>query len=334
MNVELQRSAEKGSLEIQPRLQKFYKDNSTAYGKHLDNISEGLTERGEQLTKGEMNSIFRKTIDDAVEAELPLGRPQAIIEKMLKKYGIRSEPIKIIKTGKTIPGKTAFGAEEISFREAFNDIKTITNSLTQGVQAGRQGFSAEEVIVAILKKNWGDIVSARVPEFAKLQKAYSPIIQLMKKSHKIFKPFQGPFETKTGTQFLKRSGELEAGEQRFLTALEKGKRGFAKGVGPISKEPRALQARIKLTEQLRGTTKEAISRQQALKQSQLNQEIQKWSNRLTDLEKLAVYNQWKKRAAGAAGGAYLLYLLKRRAVNSLSDVLSGGFLGGSDSGDF
>jgi hypothetical protein len=57
----------------------------------------------------------------------------------------------------------------------------------------------------------------------------------MKATNKIFKPFQGDFQTKSGTQFLKRlgRGNTEAGEELLIQAVETGSE-FAPGIGKIT----------------------------------------------------------------------------------------------------
>lgn len=319
MKVDLQKSAEKGSLQFQDKLQRFIRENSKGYRNGLDDVSNGLAKRGANVTKGEMNNLLTKTVQEATEAELPVGRAQNVIQKLMEtKYG------------------TTQFSKNFTFTEIMNDIQLVRGSLACGVKAGRAGFAPDEVIVAVLNKNWGNIVGKRIPEFAKLNKSYAPVIQAMKKSHKIFKPYAGKLETKTGTEFLKRvgTGKAEAGELRFLQRLEKGSE-FAPGVGKISQPVQKVGKQIKLLEAKRPLAGRAIQEQALTRQAGLQRDLtareavitknlQGWLSKLSELERKAVLNQWLRRGGMVAGGGMLLYMVKKQMAGSLLDSLSGG----------
>ena len=307
MKMDLQKSAEKGSLEFQNKLQGFIRENSRGYGKRLDEISGALSKKGENLTKGEMNNILMKTLQEAMEAELPVGRAQNVIQKLVD-----------------IKYSTTQFSKNFTFAEIMNDIKMIRGALASGVRAGRAGFAPDEVIVSVLNKNWGDVIASRVPEFAKLNKSYTPVIQAMKKSHKVFKPYAGPLETKTGTEFLKKVGakKAEAGELRFLKQLEKGGE-FAPGVGEISQPISKVGRQIKLTEAMRPIMKTKIQEKGLARQAKIQKNLQGWLDKLSGMERKAVLNQWLRRGGAAAGGMLLLHMIKQRMAGSLLDSLSG-----------
>ena len=105
-------------------------------------------------------------------------------------------------------------------------------------QAKRLGFTQEDIVAAIYRKNFGEVVATKVPAFQKLQNSYSPVIETIKNAHRNFRTFGGELVTKRGTEFLKKAGlgKLEAGERSFLGRLEKGTKRFGKGVGDLSSE--------------------------------------------------------------------------------------------------
>ncbi len=230
---DLQKTAEIKSRQSQGRIQTFARRNSTAYGKELDKISDDLIKAGDKgITRVEQMDIINKTLKEADDLLLTSGPARLKVEQLKVKYSL--DKVRNISELE----------EFLNFKEVVNDMRSISKAVS--AQAKIQGFTAEDVVAAIYKKNFGDVISAKVPAFAELQKDYAPVIQAIKKAHRTFNTFRGEFATKAGTSFLKRAGEgkLEAGEKRLLTTLEKGTKRFGKGIGSISSEVKKLGSKL------------------------------------------------------------------------------------------
>jgi len=236
---ELQKSAETGSQTIQKDLPRFFKENSRGYGNVLDDISDDLIKNNEQILFGETDDIVQRTIQELDEALITEGRPRQLIEQLAEKYSPqfigRQTKLPSAATGQPVPLASKLKAEDtLPFKEFVKDVRRVKKSLSAGAKSGATKFSEEDIAVSILNRNVGEWIKIRVPQFAELQEIYAPIIKTMKKSNIVFKPFKGDFETKTGTELLKRSalGKTEAGEEALLSALEEGTP-FAKGIGQV-----------------------------------------------------------------------------------------------------
>lgn len=238
LTAELKTAADTGALKIQKKLPKIYKENSDAYGRRLDEISKALIKDGEEITVGEIDDILTNTIKHLDEAGIT-GRPRELIEKLVAKYSqkfiSKGSKFNRASTGQPAGGSISSNVDDtVPFKELIQDMKGVSKVLSGGAKSGAKQFTQDDVAVAILKNNVGKYVKVRVPEFAKLQETYSPIIRSMRKSTASFKPFKGEFDTKTGSGLLERSalGKSDGGEERLLAALEKTTE-FSKGIGPV-----------------------------------------------------------------------------------------------------
>ncbi len=221
----LQKTAEVRSRASQGKIRTFARRSSNAYGRELDKISDNLVKAGDRgITRGEQIEIINKTIKETDDLFLTTGPARQKVEQLGSKYSLDK-----------LQDVTQLD-EFLEFKEVVSDMRSVGKVVS--AQAKIRGFTPEDVVAAIYKKNFGEVIANKVPEFAKLQKGYAPVIQAIKQAHKTFNTFRGEFLTKRGTEFLKRAGvgKLEAGEQRFLETIEKGTRRFGKGIGKISKE--------------------------------------------------------------------------------------------------
>lgn len=260
---DLQRSAESGSLEAQKRLPKFSRAASKNYGDIVDDISESLAQKKVELTKGNMNEVLTKTLAEARELELPIGRTEKVIERLIeKKYG------------------TTQFSKRFQLREVLNDSRLIKGQLKSGVQAGTKPFSDDEVVNAIFNKNFGELIAEKAPALKDLNRSYTPVIRVIKQGTKIFKPRAGEFQTKGATQFIKRAatGKLERGEAAVLDILEKGTelegRAIA-GIGPVSQPARKAAGRLAGAKRAGVKAKEAITKISAVKRQRISNKFDK-----------------------------------------------------------
>jgi len=245
LDEQMNEISETTSADVQPKLIKYFKDNSKKYGEIRDQVADDLTKSGQDITRSEADEIIGQTLNELNESFITEGQPREIIELLKKKYASQ-----IIDEAGNIIDKSD---EAIDFRKLHEDIKAVRASMTAGAKSGNQRLTQEDIAAAILDKNFGNLIAKRVPKFAELQKSYAPVIQNMKKANQIFKPRKGEFDTKMGTNLVKRFGlkKTEAGEERFISELEKGSESFP-GVGNFTSK-----AKIKGEELIR--TKENVS---------------------------------------------------------------------------
>ena len=224
--------AEKGSLEFQNKLPEFFKSNSNAYAKRIDEISDNLIyTKGGSITRGELDNIISNTINEVSETGVTQGQAFNYLTALKNKYRI-TDDFGVVNYN---PNQT------VDFKEAISDIRSIWKTVSPGVNYGK--FTDTDLSASILKKNWGDFISKYVPELNDLNASYKPVILAMKESAKIFKPAQGELATKTSENFLKRlgKGKLSSGERKILSMVEQGTE-FAPGVGEISQGIKDLGA--------------------------------------------------------------------------------------------
>lgn len=228
---ELQTNAETGSLAFQKRLPEFYRTNSQAYGQALDDIGERLAKEKTRIMVGEIDDIIQISKQEAAEA----GVSSTKLDKFIQKYSPRGAEGEMLRSPNDI----------LNFKEIIKDIRNLGKTLQVAVREGKRRFTEDDIIVSIFRKNWGEFISQRAPEFAELQQAYRPIIQTMNLSNKIFRPYRGEFETKTGTALLRRFGlkQTELSEEKLIEAVQKGG-GFGEGIGDITQKIRATGQRI------------------------------------------------------------------------------------------
>ena len=218
LTKELQIEAETGAARIQKELPRFYKENSKGYGQVLDDITDDLVKANEQITVGEVNNIIKNSIKEMDDALITEGGARNAVNALSDKY-------------------SALGPDDvIEFKAIVNDLRNVKSSITSGAKSGASRFTSEDLAASILDKNLGTHLKVRVPEFAKLQETYGPIMETMKKSNTIFKPFKGKYDTRQGANILKASGSGKftqaSPEEQLLQALEKGTP-FSKGIGDV-----------------------------------------------------------------------------------------------------
>ena len=239
MDDALQVESEEAAFMVQKKLPEFYRSNSKAFGSRLDEISERLAQSGDDVTIGEIDDSLNRIVADMDDALIVDGTPRSAIQALGEKYALKFK--------ETADGIISNANQRVTLKTFFNDIKSIRNSLSAGAKSGASRYTQEDVAVSIFNNHMGGLLETRAPELIKLREAYTPVIQAMKASNRIFKPFKGRFDTKAGTSFLKKLAleQTEAGEVALVQAIEQGG-GFAEGIGPITPKLRTLGNDMKL----------------------------------------------------------------------------------------
>lgn len=227
--------------KFQEELPSIYRANGKIYEKRLDEAANKLIERGEQITFREISSVTDDIVRNMDDALITEGAGRESIQAFKNKYSVKQigEASKFTRasTGERVGGAIRSNADDaINLQELVQDIRTVRQSLSASAISGAKRFTQEEVSISLFNKSIGDLVKTRSTEFAALQKEYSPIIEAMKASNRIFKPFKGEFETKTAESLLKRFGlgRTGSGEESLIQAIEKGS-SFSPGVGSITR---------------------------------------------------------------------------------------------------
>ena len=225
----LNANTEEAALRIQEKLPEMYKANSKAFGLKLDDISEKLAKRGENITFSEIDDMLNKVIKDMDDAFITEGSPRRYIDNLKNRYEVIDTLDET--TGQIFSNR----GQEVPLQQFFDDIKNIRNSLTAGAQSGATRFTQEEVAVSMFNNQLGGLLETRVPDLVDLRLSYKPIIDAMKESNKIFKPFGGEFSKTRGATLLKKFSlqKTAQGENLLIQSIEQGST-FAPGIGNIT----------------------------------------------------------------------------------------------------
>ena len=266
IDIASQKSAQTGK-RLYPRLAR---ENSTTYGNKLDDIVNIAEQESKLPTKTILQDIFDKTDTELAEAFLDTGAPlikynaikskylggiagetnpeaQAIMQALgikkgqLKGAGIDWSKVDISQSQFKPPDPNA----PINLKGLLKDIRSVSKAISAKAKGAERAFTDEDLVAVIFQKNIGEYMAKTYPKFAKLQKAYSPLIEQMKAGRKLFKP-GAPYELGTAPKTLVKPDIVE---KRLIGELEKGTKGFNKGLGEIT------QPIIKAQKKLAGTEK-------------------------------------------------------------------------------
>ena len=235
----------------------FFRNNSKAYGKELDVISDEIAKTG-RMTRAEADDVLNRTIrSSADDAEIVEGSILAKVKELLdKKYGVEI----VDQAGDRI---IRDGGEVIPFKEFLNDVRDIWKSAKPYKTGAR--YSKEEIPAAILQSEFGELVSV-LPggeNFKVLQGSYRPVISYMNRSNVILKPYKGEAFRDQAYNLIKKfaKGEASPNEKDIVNFIENGTEKFAKGIGSYSARAKQVGVNIKtlksgmVKNNLSGTTK-------------------------------------------------------------------------------
>lgn len=251
--------SDKTATDIQESLPKYFRDNSTVYGNKLNDISEGLAKNGNEITRGEMSSIMKDTLNESKDELLAHGKPMNEIEYLNNKYSL--EPVanesglldSSGKTLKNIPNPD----EKLNFKEVVEDIKKVRGSLSARAKSGIK-YSPEDVVAAKFMQKWGGYLETKVPELKELNKEYAPIIETMKTAGKYFKPYSQGVDKLQGVSFLRQMADdkMQTSGKKLMDILQNGTDNFP-GIGTKTGElEKTLQSREAVKKSIDDTIKE------------------------------------------------------------------------------
>jgi len=213
--------------KIKSRLPKIFKEGGTHYKEKLDEASNLMVERGDGITRSEIEKLLQSTIDDAEGAMLPDGKPIEAIHSLKVKYSSNPELKKLPE-------------DNISLQQFKQDVSDVYKSLSTRVKGG-YGYNPEDVVGASLLDKWGTFIAEKSPEFAQLQTEYRPVVQAMKATQKLFKPNANPFEKTKGAGYLvqyaldRANNKLSQSQAALMKFIEEGT-SFTPGMGNITKQ--------------------------------------------------------------------------------------------------
>lgn len=305
LDTELTKASQIGAIDIQERLPQFFRANSESYGQRLNDISDDLVERGQEIWRGQVVEVLDKTIAEADAEGLVSGATRSLVDNLKYKYRID-------------PEKRLFIDNPVDFKEFNQDLRNIFNLTFKQFEKGKVRFESDDIISAILKKNYGEFIQNFVPDFARLQEAYKPVVQAMKVAGKAFKPYGNKFSNIPGENLLRRAGTGKATKQEMalIELMEQGSE-FSEGLGNITGSTKALGKQLTegkvqldtLKRMLKTTTQETKAKIQP-RIDQLTERQRKVATILANKERARVV---KKVIFGASGlgltglGAYLFH---------------------------
>lgn len=256
-------AALRGSLQYQKELPVMFRESSAAYGDNLDMISKGLVDSGEEITIGEVSRILQNADQEMTESLITEGPARNAFLRLKEKYDVDfiggMSKFRSAATGEPVSGAIKLAEDQpVKFEELFNDLKRVKKSLSSGAKSGSTRWTQEDTAVAILQNNLGNYLKDRIPDFANLQSSYAPHIQMMKAANRIFKPYKGEYDIKSGASFLKRVSSRnpleetaeEIGERKLIRDLESGSE-FSAGLTNVRETLRRATENLQQAKQSR-----------------------------------------------------------------------------------
>jgi hypothetical protein len=234
LDEELTKVTQQGAEDIQPLLKDFFKSNSKAYGERLDKYSEVLANSDNPLLLDKAYQILDDTASGLDSMQITSGRGRALIEKLKVKYNPYNAEGELVRPLN----------EVIDFKEYNKDIRDVLKNISGSVKGGVR-ITQDDLAQVILHEKYGDYIAENVPAFQELQQAYRPVINGMKESGKVFKPYASEFQNTSGASFLKKSalGEATPQSEKTLGFIEQGSE-FAPGVGNVSSKSKEVGSKL------------------------------------------------------------------------------------------
>lgn len=285
-------ASQKSAVEGKRRFSQFTNENSSSYANKLDTVINIAEQEGKLPTKQILQDIFDKTDAEIASTFIDTGAPltkynalkdkyisgftgeanpeaQALSRAMgfkkgqMKKAGIDWSKVDVAQSGFRPPDVNA----PINLKELLQDIRSVRKAISAKGQGVERAFTDEDLVSIIFQKNVGEYMSSAYPEFAKLQKAYAPIIEQMKAGRKIFKP-GAPYDLGTAPNVLIKPDIVE---KKLIGELERGTPGFSKGLGEISQPVKKAQQKLTGVERKYEIAKSRIEKLNANEQRDLSE---------------------------------------------------------------
>lgn len=237
----LRKESDITAKSYQKEVGKFFRENSEIYGKHLDEVSEKIRANG-RMTRQEAFDVLQNTVKkSASEASVFDGE---IIDEVNKLIQNKYNPATNVTDPTT--GTIYRNMDElIPFDEFLGEVRDIWGK----VYSGEKRLSHQEIPAAILRSEFGDLVSG-LPggeSFQALQSSYRPVISYMNRANSVLQPYKGEAYTKTAEGLVRAyaKGESSEADRLLIEFIENGTEKFAKGVGAYSARAKQLGQNMK-----------------------------------------------------------------------------------------
>lgn len=251
--------------KAKPEIKELSRRFSKSYGQKLEKMPD--------ITRGEANAIITEA-ENTAKAE---GFDTNILLRIRKDYKIEPEEIQESLFGPQVIKEGLDPTKKISFKQFKQSIDRVKREMSAGARGAKLQFTPDDDIVAnILFDKFGDYHSVNIPEFAKLQTQYKPLLQAIKEAHKTFKP-GAMYDLTSGSKFLQDISGIEpkTGPRQIAKILMGGHPEFGKGIpglgGETKKAVELLMGKEKNLEQSLTRIKQikelATNKEQMLKEA-------------------------------------------------------------------
>jgi len=267
LDDELNKVSQQGAEDIQPLLKDFFRANSSAYGERLGKYSEVLGNSNKPLTVETAFGILDDTTKELDEMNIVTGKGRGLLNRLKAKYEIYNSEGEV----------TRDLGEKIDFKEFNKEVRDIMRSMSTTSKSGIR-ITEDDLAQIVLHDKYGNYVADNVPAFKELQQAYRPVIEGMKTSGRVFKPYASEFQKTPGAGFLRKAatGELVPQEARTLQFLEEGTE-FAPGVGKVSGKAKEVGGKLL-------SQKSALEQLKVTQRSNLDDMMTRFSERVNALD--------------------------------------------------
>lgn len=239
---ELKEVSYEEAKNIQPKLNKFFGRNGSAYGKELDSISDAMSENV-RITSSDANEMIERVLsqhsDDVIQTNPILKKLRSLVDEPGLTPDGAPKPV----------GKYSLqnGGNEISFKELLTDMRTIWRDAYKGNRLKPEGIPGAQ-----LQAEFGELVST-LPggeNFKALQESYRPVISYMSRLADVFKPQKGVAYLSQAEGLIKQiaKGEGKITDKELINFMENGTAKFAKGLGSETARSKQVAENMKVIE--------------------------------------------------------------------------------------
>ena len=297
LKSEYDEAGENGAVKFQDSTKFVLGDLSEGYGAHLGDIDDYLIRSGQQITKGELDSLFNFTSQNMNDNLMTSGHVVNSIKKMQEKYGIKmignQSRLPSAKTGLPIATTIRDNSNDVVNLQSFvKDIKDIK----KGIKFG--GSTEDNVALGIFYDDLTNYLGRRpgLEKYLELNQTYAPYINSAKMLVKQAKSHIGESNTVSSAKILKMFGLRKAGvsptesgygvnaaDKSMVENIERLQQPspFSKGMGTADTDPMIIKAQQ--LAQAKQATEEIGSIISAQKKSTIKSLDQKFVNELDNI---------------------------------------------------
>lgn len=326
MDEELEQSSTLGAKEIQSSIKNFSRASSDAYGQFIDDISDVMAQNNQNVTLGNMNDLFEKTINELDEVGLSSGQARNILENIKKKYvlevieGVDNQGANIV--------RYRDASQQIPLREVLKDVRSITRTLSDAASAGTKRFKPEDVAVSVFRKNTGELINELSGgAYGDLNRQYGPVANTVKQAYKTFKPGQEELGLKQGIELIKRISRRENPNFSELELIKRLQEGVdigginIAGVGDVTGRAMKAGESLRQSKELIKSTRSDFAQNKISKLNELAKQRRSsdktMSSRKKSVQDLLAQEKINKIALGTVGGLGTSYLLLNAVLEKM-----------------